>query len=412
MHFKNLKINQWQQFEKIDIDLHDRLTILTGSNGSGKTTILNIFARHNGWNMQSLSIPKEEKNTGFIKFFQRYYSGADRSNEAKIGTITYSNNVSEIRVPQGQNASYQLQLSNQQAVKCFYIPSHRSIFRYQAVVNIPIQKKDKAAAFNEVSSLNFQRYMGNGNERSTSLAMKNTLIGWVINGYGVKNSQKTIMASDDEQIQFFEGFQGTLRKILPKTLGFEFIEIRKMEIVFVCNGGNDEFLLETASGGISALIDIAWQIYMFASKENSEFTVIIDEIENHLHPTMQRAILQDLLNAFPEAKFIVSTHSPLIVSSVKESYVYALTYNESNKIFSRKLDFLNEAKTATQILDEVLGVSFTMPIWVEDDLKKIIARHSDLSAEQVDFSALRKDLSDIGLEKMLPHAIKEIVERF
>ncbi|WP_219583998.1 AAA family ATPase, partial [Vibrio parahaemolyticus] len=203
-----------------------------------------------------------------------------------------------------------------------------------------------------------QRYQGQGSHQSASFIMKNTLIGWVINGYGVTNNNKVIMPKDLEQIENFEGFQAVLKRILPPSLGFEEIEIRNMEIVFVCNGGSDEFLLETASGGVSALIDIAWQIFMFSSKENRKFTVIIDEIENHLHPTLQREILQNLVDAFPDASFVVSTHSPLVVGSVKESKVYVLRYNLENKIESQELDLVGSAKTATEILDEVLGVSF------------------------------------------------------
>ncbi|MFC1718335.1 AAA family ATPase [Candidatus Poribacteria bacterium] len=37
MGFKSLKINNWKQFDAIDIEFHDRLTILTGANASGKT---------------------------------------------------------------------------------------------------------------------------------------------------------------------------------------------------------------------------------------------------------------------------------------------------------------------------------------------------------------------------------------
>ena len=411
MYFKKLELKHWQQFEEIDIDLHDRITIVTGSNGCGKTTILNLFARHAGWNKLSLSTPKQDKGTGVVRFFSRSFKGADKSNINKVGMIGYSNDVSGDLLIQNTNAAqYQIQLQNQQPVKCFFIPSHRSIFQYQPVSNIPTAKKNKQNAFQEVSNVNKQRVLSNNNSQSASFLMKNTLIGWAINGYGVSSVNKTIMAQDSEQMQCYEGFQETLRKILPESLGFQEFEIRNMEIVFVCNDGEDEFLLETASGGISALIDIAWQIYMYASKDNPDFTVIIDEVENHLHPIMQRRILPDLLRAFPAARFIVSTHSPLIVGSVKDSSVYALTYNCENKIQSRKLDFLHAAKTASEILDEVLGVSFTMPIWVEEELNRIIDKYSQSGLSKEDFSALRSELSEFGLEKMVPIAIRGIVE--
>lgn len=242
--------------------------------------------------------------------------------------------------------------------------------------------------------------------------MKSTLIGWAINGYGVTHNNKVIMPEDREQITFYEGFQNVLKKILPESIGFQEFEIRNMEIVFICNDGENEFLLETASGGISALIDMAWQIYMYASKDNPNYTVIIDEIENHLHPTMQRRILPDLLNAFPTARFIISTHSPLVVGSVQNSNIYALTYNDQNKIESRKLDLLNEAKTATEILDEVLGVSFTMPIWAEKKLNEIIEEFSSKNITETDFSLLRTRLAEFGLERMVPVAIQGIMDGY
>jgi len=61
MGFKNIKIKEWQQFEDINIEFHDKLTILTGANASGKTTILNLLAKHCGWNSTSLATPKKGK---------------------------------------------------------------------------------------------------------------------------------------------------------------------------------------------------------------------------------------------------------------------------------------------------------------------------------------------------------------
>lgn len=305
--------------------------------------------------------------------------------------------------------SIQIQIANQQPVKCFFIPSHRSIYRYQALTNIPTAKKDKMAAFSEVSSSIQQKFQSGNEQNSGSYFMKNTLIGWAIQGYGVQSQLKSIMPKDDEQIRNYEGFQEVLKKILPRTLGFKELEIRNMEVIFVCNEGKNEFILETASGGISALIDIAWQIYMFSTKENLHSTVIIDEVENHLHPIMQRQILSDLISAFPEARFIVSTHSPLVVGSVRDSSVYALTYNKNNKIQSTLLDFDKRARTAAEILDEVLGVSVTMPLWAENKLNNIINKYGANGFQASDFENMRGELAEAGLERLMPSAISTVL---
>lgn len=414
MHFTSLQISHWQQFQQVELNVSNRLTILTGANGSGKSTLLGLFARHAGWDTPQLAVPRADKVSGIIRFFSRMFGGVTEENAAQetIGAITYSQDgVCTLVIPPGStSAQYQVNLSMQQAIPCFFIPSHRAVFRYEPVGAIPTAKKDRQQAFNEVSQSNRTRYFG-GHMQSSSFFMKNSLITWAIQGYGVSSGTKHIMPPDVEQKRLFEGFQATLRKVLPETLGFNEIEIRGMEVVFVCNDGRDEFILETASGGVSALIDIAWQIFMFAPKDGSEFTVIIDEVENHLHPTMQRKVLQDLLNAFPNARFIVSTHSPLVVSSVRDACVYALKYNDSKKVESLKLDLLTEAKTAGDILDEVLGVSFTMPIWAEHRLDEIVKKYLSTQPDLIDFGAMRKELAESGLEKTVPYAIENILNK-
>ena len=401
MHFKSIEINEWQQFERVNIEFHDRLTILTGANGSGKTTILNILAKYCDWTYSPLATPKSPDNHQI-----------DKGGDHTIGYIGYSNSEnSELQISTAPRATqYSLKIPRKASIRCCFLPSHRSAFQYKKVGSIPTDRKEPRKAFNETHRAILVGYIG-GSTDSPSFFVKNTLIGWAIQGYGVQGNGKIIMHSDHAQVSFFEGFRDILKQILPSSLGFQALEIREMELVFICNDGRDEFILETASGGISSLIELAWQIYTFSMQEEGEFTVLIDEVENHLHPTMQRRILYDLVNAFPQARFIVTTHSPLVVSSVKDSSVYALRYNDRNKIESHKLDLLNKAKTAQEILDEVLGVSFTMPIWVEEQLGQIVQRYAAENMNEVKFSQMRADLKEIGLERLMPTAIQSVVEQ-
>jgi len=408
MFFESLKLNMWQQFEDVSIDFHDRVTILTGPNGSGKTTLLSLLARHGdfGWQHQSLATPKAEGASGIMRWFVRLFMGEDKSQEPKIGELRYSNGVSaNFTVPSAGGAQYQVSIANQQPVKSLFIPSHRPVFRYEPVVQLPLQKADKQRALASVMGSSRYHYFGGGGQ-SHSWHMKSTLLGWAVLGYGVRrNERKAIMPADAEQVRYFEGFEAVLRKVLPKSLGFEEFEIRNQEVVFICNGGQDEFLLETASGGVATLIDLAWNIYMYSTRENASFTVLVDEMENHLHPSMQRAVLGDFLAAFPSIRFVVSTHSPLVVGSVRESYVYVLRYNERHKVVSQRLDLKEKAKSATDILDEVLGVTATMPIWAEVELARVVKEFGTRPVGPDSFKVLREDLTRAGLEGLVPEAI-------
>lgn len=405
MKFKKFVLDtNWQQFEKVEIDFHERLTVLTGANGSGKTTILRLLARHFGWEYNSLATPKLDKISRLWGWAVGFLPKMQSSGTQEVGYIVYSDGTTtSLVVPQQTSAEYQLQIQNQKSVECFFIPSHRSVFRYQALNNIPTQGTiDKQQAFQKVANSTKARYSG-GNDQSSSFYMKETLVSWNIFGRGNED-----MEPNDKLLEYYKGFEEILKIVLPKELGFKKFVIRNFEVVLVCDMG--DFVIDASSGGISAIIDMAWQIYMYSSDKNKEFTVLIDEVENHLHPTMQRRILSDFVKAFPKINFIVSTHSPLIVASVRDSSVYVLKNNENKKIISQSLDFVNEAKTAAEILDEVLGVSFTMPIWAEDILNKIIHKYAQQEVSENLVSNMRSELSQIGLEKLMPVAIANLIE--
>jgi predicted ATPase len=402
-YFKKLKISDWQQFRSIDIDFHDRLTILTGANASGKTTILNLLARHTNWEAPFLAVPSKSKLKGAFFFLIRLFRPEEPTDNSIIGELTYeSGRVASLVVPKSPGASYVVSIGNQDTVPCFFVPSHRSVYRYQQVTQLPVTSLNKEQAFNRVRDSTRGRYFG-GSDVPSSFHMKEILIGWNIFGRGNPD-----MAPDQQLLRNYEGFQDILRKVLPASLGFRRFSIRNMEIVLECETG--DFMIDGASGGLSTLIDLAWQIYMFSTRDHPGFTVIIDEVENHLHPTMQRRVLSDFINAFPTVRFVVSTHSPLIVSAVRDSFVYVLRYNSDHTIESQRLDFVTKVRTATQILDEVLGVSSTLPPWAEQELGSIVNRFADGPINEETFDILKSDMAKIGLDQYLPEAIGKLLD--
>jgi len=413
MKLKSLELYDWKQFGNIEINFHPNLTILTGANGSGKTTILNLLAQHFNWSFQELATPAKYDKSNSFRYFTRFFKKPIRQGDLNIGKLEYNNNaVATLSVPDLNNVKlaidpnqpqYLINIYDIQSLPGFNVPSHRPESNYCRLPNLPTGKRNKREAFDLVSNSTKHQVLGSGGNQS-SYYIKETLLKWAVYGYGNK-----AIEADPEQVGYYEGFQDILRKILPRSLVFREFSIRNEEIVLITDSG--DFMLEAVSGGINALINLAWQIYMFSKEETDEFTVLIDEVENHLHATMQRAILPDLLKAFPGIQFIVSTHNPLIVGSVRDSNVYVLKYNDERKVDSMLLDLVNKAKTATEILREVLGVPFTMPIWVEDELRKITDKYSGLEINEENLREMRKELSQIGLENLVPQAISEVITK-
>jgi len=406
MKFSSLEINDWKQFATLDIKFHDRLTVLTGANGSGKTTILHMLARCLGWNFQELATPKKDEKTGIIKFFSNLFRRRIEENRPPvIGVLSFSDGTrSELTVPtDAGSARYQIYFSNQRIIPGINILSHRNIFKYQNVPTISTQKVSRQQAYEQVNQISMRDSLEENpyHKRSVNYHIKETLLSWAIGGAGNK-----YIEPDAEAMAWYDGFERVLKIIMPKHIGFEKLSIRNYEIVLSTKTG--DFMLDAVSGGIAALIDLAWQIYNLASTE-PELVVLIDEVENHLHATMQRSVLPDLLEAFPHVQFIISTHSPLIVASVKESNVYAFRYNEENRVYSEKLDLVNKARNANEILNEVLGVPFTMPIWAEDALNRIVSKYATKEVSEKMVNAMRAEFKAEGLESLMPLAISKVL---
>jgi len=91
---------------------------------------------------------------------------------------------------------------------------------------------------------------------------------------------------------------------------------------------HEPFDLTTLADGFSAILKILAEIILRMDGKSSAFdlqgVVLIDEIETHLHVSLQKKILPFLTTFFPKVQFIVTTHSPFIISSLENAIVYDL----------------------------------------------------------------------------------------
>ena len=95
--------------------------------------------------------------------------------------------------------------------------------------------------------------------------------------------------------------------------------------------GREPFDFNEASDGFSAVIDIIVDLMLRMVHQNGRATdfdmpgiALIDEVENHLHLSLQRKVLPMLVKLFPNIQFIITTHSPFVLSSLDDAVVYDL----------------------------------------------------------------------------------------
>jgi len=420
--FEKLTIKNWRQFSKVEIDFHPSLTILTGANAAGKTTILNLLSQNIGWEPTFVSSFEADKNgvrnygnslNDSLEESQgesvKYYTSQRRVYQEyayKFGKLSLKDGTFvDLYVPEAIfGGTYPLFTKLKTSFRGAYIHSHRPSYPYRKLETIPTSVVTRAMMYQEYLNFNKQLVFDEFEDRvikpSATLLIKSHLAALAI--YGEGNSAVT---PNRTAKQLFDGYIEILKQVLPPKLGFEKINVVIPEVLLCTKTGN--FPLDGISGGISSIIDITWQLYLLY-EDNKPFVALIDEPENHLHPELQKSFLGNLIKAFPNVQFIVATHNSLIISSQKDSNVYMLDYVD-NKVCSVLLDYVNRAGTSNAILREVLGVDSSMPHWAEKILGSIIEKYQNLEITNDTLSQLRIELGQIGLDDYIPNTIAKIV---
>lgn len=428
MIFKSINVEEWRQFRQVDITLHPRLTVLTGPNGSGKSTLLSLFSRcmENSTSEPFLATPIRDRMTGKSRFLLRSrprltkieIEETETADIQSIGTITFDNgDFSPLYVSNANKLQYDVTIQTQTPIHGFMIGSHRAQPRYQAVTTLPVGGIAPKAAL--LYFLDSQRHYSRGdtfrregrNINNPVAPLKESLIGFA--AFGEDNAN---MKAIPELIGLFDKFQAILREVLPKEIGFEKLEVRSPEIIIISKTG--EFPLDSASGGLMSIIQTTWQLFLFTNSNSNNSVVLMDEPENHLHPSLQRDFLSNIVRIFDTIQFIIATHSPFIVSSVRDCFIYALRYIEGdeNRYFSggavsaESISRVGLAGTASKVLDEILGVPVTIPIWAETELDRITQKFQNEKLTKDSIDTLKSELINAGLSEFFPEAVGKLAK--
>ena len=153
---------------------------------------------------------------------------------------------------------------------------------------------------------------------------------------------------------------------------------------------------------VNIVMDIAFRCAllnksMFGDQcyKHTHGTVIIDEIDEHLHPALQVRVLKALQDTFPKIQFIVSTHAPLVMSSVEPrkdengndiNVVYKLEYIDGEYTHKELNIYGMDAST---IIETYMGQP-SRDLKVNNDIKSILEL-----IDKGDIQTARKSLEEL-----------------
>lgn len=129
---------------------------------------------------------------------------------------------------------------------------------------------------------------------------------------------------------WFEGLQELLQMVFDDPTTKLVFDEDTFKFSLTMNG-RDPFDFNTLSSGYAAVFDIILDLIMRmegVSPRRFAFhtpgVVFIDEIESHMHLKLQREILPFLTRTFPNIQFVVSSHSPFVLNCIDNVVIYDL----------------------------------------------------------------------------------------
>ena len=140
-------------------------------------------------------------------------------------------------------------------------------------------------------------------------------------------------------------------------------------------------------------LDIAYRSYILNGTTDSEGIVVIDEIDLHLHPALEQVILQCFQETFPNIQFVVSTHSPLVLTGVE-------TEGKPNVILH-----MASGDTKPEVTHDIYGIDYNTGI---EDVMGVESKNVELDY-MVNLCAY---MQKRGKQAQVENIMKRILDKF
>ena len=293
----NLKIVHVRHLKNISIPLSNerpKHLILTGKNGSGKTSVLEALSN-----------------------YLNYLVTVNTYEDVPIGSLVWTTDLEDDETREGVAVKFnQAQSMLEDMVKkgkfilAYY--GDKRAFQAEKPEHIEKVKLQEQYKITDAPGKLFIKYL---------LDLKVT--------EALARNNGNIEKADGIRA-WFEKFELLLQRIFHD-FSLRLIFDEDTFSFFIQEDGRDVFDFYSLSSGFASALDIILDLMLrMEAHTNRTFdfdmqgVVLIDELETHLHIELQRSIMDLLTTVFPNIQFIISTHSPYVLNAVENCVVYDL----------------------------------------------------------------------------------------
>jgi len=382
MHIKSIKLKNFRCYENAEFNFKPGFNLVIGLNGSGKTSLLLGVATSfkgigSATSKGSPSISEDDarfvidQHEDRIRFERRYPVEINAEGNF-LGTSTWgtskerSGNVLDLK----NNTLYNGMTSAIQEIDAGKDVTLPLVAFYRA--NRRWSAKNTSAEY--AATQKTSRYDAYLNWYDAAVDLQE-FESWII-GKTLERLQK-IARKNNKPATFTDELQlldDVLTHALPNSAGIEYdLDLRQ---IIVKLSKNHSIPFNDLSDGQRSLVAIVSDITRRICVLNPHLrndaltltpgTILIDEIDIHLHPAWQRNIISALKNSFPQIQFIAASHSPQVIGSLSPEEIIILTENgptqpkasyglDSSSILEEVMDTAQRAPEVANTLSEILS---------------------------------------------------------
>lgn len=339
---KKITLHNYRCFEFLQIEFADKINLLIGDNSSGKTTIIRAVSAA----LSSYFSGFSDSNTrfsGLAKEDFRIIKADDtlaNENPIQVDFEWLGEESSlQLKSPKGRTLQDPLKPIKQLAQKSF-----KNLFADgKQVIALPVFTSFSTSDIHKPRKFGkdiFKKY-----EHKPSFGYFECLQGdgfmdyWTLRLLVLKEGETGVLETEGVTNALISTLGPNGCNLISK------VDIRplKGKVFYTLMDGR---LTDTdnLSDGLRRLVNIALDlsfrcmilnkgIYGLDACAKTEGTVLIDEIDLHLHPTLQSVVMKGLQNAFPKVQFIITSHAPMVMTGISfesGNKIVKLRYSQTN----------------------------------------------------------------------------------
>lgn len=393
MKIDRIKLKHFRCFEDFEMEFAEKVTVLFGRNGVGKTSLIHAISKALSFMFYNDSKMKdiEPLNAGnpkiAVKGFKKDIDGMvnpETNNIFKDLLISANGHCfgEAFAWSHGVSASsyrYQPTLFKDAYIRLMNLVAEKNFYPLIAYYSdgFPHIEDDKKVSEKIASLRNFGYHQWNEETACSKIWLERFERTW-------KTMERTERTMKEGKVSNLEAVKEKYEKAK-----YEIEAIQRCLVEFSSDDPDmaveqlslgsfdDKLVITTVSGHTYSfrklpagykrlfymILDLAYRSFILNGNTEARGVVIIDEIDLHLHPTLEQSVLSRLTRTFPNTQFIVSTHSPLVITNINME-------GGKNRIYR-----MNPVGTPPTPINDVYGLDYNTGL---EDVMGVEARNADI----------------------------------